>query len=797
MPRAQNASLHFGDSMLKIDLSPLPVNRERGNTIVFPSLDLPPGNYAVHIIFDISDYPIERHLCYMRRSNDQPLDTQTFLRFSDMTFSPKPPGIAVGPWPGWRGVPDMPDVNVVASDRISKCRFNFWGDEREQHLLRCIACIDLSGTGKMTLFWQDPRFRPFTAEFYPSPSKRAAPVHNTLPDDRPKTHPRLLFKADHIEALRKRRFHSHQYIWDRIRSLIEDNWTLDFKVTLESKTPTGPERLSFPDRAVVSSFCALILNDEVSIQRGIDSYKHLLAAAMEPDYEPMTIDTQAGETLYSLCVCHDWLHNYLTSSERSEIARSLFHIADRVWEFLDNERDDYAQAHFLGCSHGLLAFAFLFAEKHEKSMEWIARFRGAFEFVIKMLPDDGYYPHGINLWIYEHTFLMRYLELFRQNAGLDYWNGHGYWKKASLFRQMSLSPDQVHGVTFGDTQFRVTGDAWMHYLIALRTGSASAQKLGDILRDQPTEGVDFRSVTPRRRVWEYIYYDADIPNRGSEHRETWFDDGGQLFVRDAMDSGEALITFRSGAPLGRKRYQSGEWSGYGHSDPGNGNFYVYKNTSFLISGPGPVYKRDTNLHNTVTFDGYGQIGDGMVWAPEFTPWNWLPGLVKYESNDTFCIVETDLSRNYLDFIGVKKVRRRFIYIRSGALVIYDRIELASKRSIEWNLHSRGEFRRIAGHPYPRFEITTGAMSASLTCLLPENPDSKTGTDLFVPAYPNAGDRNRHLQLITKDTATCFLILIDFGDHPLEFELTTDASGTDWRRLRLLRQQKEVVFDNRS
>jgi hypothetical protein len=797
MHHKENASLQFGRSNLRLDLFRLPVNEEARCALFFPELNLPPGNYGVHIIFDIRDYPIEHHLCYMRSSSDQPLDKLPFLRFSDMTFSRKPSGMAVGPWPGWRGVPDMPDVRLTINDKISVCRFNFWGDERKRHILRCIAYIDLSGTGEITLSWEDARFRPISAEFYPCPSKRIASIPTELPDKQSKAYPRLLFSEDHIESLRKRQFHSHRHIWDKITSLIEDDRAHDFKVTPQSKTPQGPERLSLQDRAVLSSFHALISHDDVSIRRGIDSYKRLLAAALEPDDEPMTIDTQAGETLYSICVCHDWLHNYLSASERSEIERSVFKVADRVWQFLDNDRNDYAQAHFLGCSHGLLAFAFLFANKHEKALEWISWLRGAFEYVLKMLPDDGYYPHGINLWIYEHAFLYRYLEMFRRNADIDYWNASAYWENASLFRQVSLSPDIAHGITFGDPQFHVGGDAWMHYLIAAHTGSASAQNLGDLLRDRPTEGIDFRSVTPRRRVWEYIYYDPDIPNHGADLRKTWFDDGGQLFIRDEVDSDEALITFRSGAPLGRTRYQAGEWSGYGHSDPGNGSFYVYKNMSFVISGPGPVYRRDTRLHNTVTIDGYGQIGDGMVWAPEFIPWDRIPYITKYESNDTYCMVETDLSRSYLDFIGIEKMVRRFIYIRPGALLIYDRIELGSTKNIEWNIHSRGDFKRIADHPYSRFEITAGSSSAAMTCLLPANPDWNSGTDIFVPAYPNAGDRNRHLQLIRKDSTAFFLILIDLGAHPVEYELTTDASGVDWRKLRLLRHEKEVVLDNRS
>ena len=69
---------------------------------------LPAAAYGLHVEFDASRYPLERHLCYMRRR--EPAVDPALRKFVDMEFAPEPPGIPVGPWPGWRGIPDMPVV---------------------------------------------------------------------------------------------------------------------------------------------------------------------------------------------------------------------------------------------------------------------------------------------------------------------------------------------------------------------------------------------------------------------------------------------------------------------------------------------------------------------------------------------------------------------------------------------------------------------------------------------------------------------------------------------------------------
>ena len=777
-----------------IDLSMLQVDQSRTSVLIsLPALET--GRYGFHFLFDIKKYSLDQHLCFMQHKNGIPLDESSELRFSKMKFDREPPGVKVGPWPGWRGIPDMPKIAIEIGQHCFEGRYNFWGDEFETGKVRVFALVSIpnSTANEIKLNWSEARLSPLSLEIYPSNKMRPEPKPIQLRSELQNQHPRLLFSSSDLASLRKKKDQPCHASWNEIEILLK-NWELPFEITPESKLLPGAERLHEFDRTILAAFHALITEEISSIQRAKEAFTSLLDLALNPDYEPMSIDTQSGECLFTLSLAYDWLFQFLSNEERNQFQQKLFNVANRVWQHLGYEREDFGQAHFLGCSHGLLAFSFLFWEQHPRAREWAAYFRGVFEYVLKMLPDDGFYPHGINLWIYEHAFLVRYLELFHHCAGLNFWDRSTYWKNTSVFRKASLSPDQKNGITFGDPQYRVAGDAWMHYLIASRTRSAEAQDLGNQLSIVPIADVDFRNAPARRRVWEFLYFDPEIAPQISQLQSYHFSDGGQIFWRNRIQSKETLITFRSGYPLGKQRYQWGEWSGYGHSDPCNGGFLIARGDSFLFCGPGPVYRRDTALHNTLTFDHHGQIGDGMVWAPEFIPENRFPTF-QCEKNEKFDSVITDLTPCYPDFIGVKTVVRRFMVFPQGVVLIHDAIQLNSAREMQWNIHTYGNISEKTNDDILRFHFSDGSGQAEMIALLPAIIQWRTGLSTFVPAYPNPGKRDRFLQLFKQTTECEFLILLKLEDVSIKYDLDfPDKSDKLWQ-LKLTIGAEEFSIDS--
>jgi len=778
---------------IRINLSEIQ-NYKKKNKIAFRIPNkINPGRYGFLVLFKASQYPLHKHFCYMIPRIQSETD-KSLRRFVDMDFSANLPGIPVGPWPGWRFIPELPNVTLRINDKFYHGRFNFWGDEIETKQLQVLIYVTILTLAPedIELEWADVQMSPIAVTIFPSVKQKPASISTELKKDYHNIRPRLFFSPNDIDDLQNRKNSTHRHIWNKIIEL-KNNWHLEFELTKESKTLTGPERLDQQDRVVISSFIALMTKREQDIKQAQKTFFQFLDLTLSPDYEPMQIDTQSGECLFTACIGYDWLWMFLNNVEKTEAEKKLFTIAELVWNHLGYSRDDYAQAHFLDCSHGLLAFSFLFWQEYDKVQEWVAYFHGVFIWILKMLPEDGFYPHGINLWIYEHIFLLRYLELFRQCTGINFWNKISYWKNASLFRTASICQDNMFGITFGDPQYRVCGDAWVHFLIASRTHSEYAQCLGSQLESISTEGVDFRSVPPRRRVWEYIFYNPQIKSVSFARKSKYFDDGGQIFWRSENASNKTLITFRANGLLGKSRYQAGEWSGYGHSDPCNGSFLIKKNDSFLFCGPGPVYRRDTLLHNTITIDDRGQIGDGLPWAPEFIPKNRFAKILDRGNQTGMEWITADLTPCYLDFLGVQKCIRQFIFIRPCLIIVYDQIQLKKIRNIQWNVHSYGQFSQVEDKEQLEFLISDKKEQANLICLSPESIKWKTDLTEFVPAYPHSGERDQYLQLSKQGKSAQFLTLINLGEEQIIWKLLLNLNKKSKKIAKIIYANNEYII----
>ncbi len=744
----------------------------------------PAGRYLLLCSLRSDNYPLIQHCRFARHK-----DEQSPYTFPNFEFAEPPPGIRVGPWPGWRGIPEMPSAIIRITESVhhetpsatirvagsvhhqassAEIRvhprmgvYDFWGDEFDTGRLRVRFECSLEGSGNVELVIEDSRLVPLEAEVYSIEDRRAVPVPiESIPVSR--SHPKLLFTSAELPSLRSQKLSTHAAQWRKLVDLF-GGWNLPPGKTPESKALDGPERLFSEDRVLISAFVWLIESTPDNRARAIRALLDYVELTRDPQFEPLKIDTQSGEVLFTLCLGYDWLRDALSAEQEEIVRKRLWEIAYVCWNYLGNGRTDYAQAHFLGCGMGLLAFSFLFWDEHPRAKEWGGFLCGAFERVVEMLPADGFFPHGINLWIYEHEFLLRWLTLLKQCAGLDYWNNTPYWKKASRFRAAATSPDYLYGLTFGDPQYRVGGDSWCHYLIASQTGSGEAQWIGQSLADLPAGGVDFRHVPPRRRVYEYLFFNPAISPVQPTEPVIYFEDGGQVFVRSKGERDSTLFTMRSGPPVGRSRYGHGELGGYGHSDPANGSFLMSRGESILINGSGPSYRRNTSHHNTLTIDGKGQVGDTTVWVPDFYPAEMIPAATQVQSAGHGCIVHADLTSAYLPHLGVQRCSRS-LYVDLPSLIIgVDLVQLAEERTAEWNLHTWGRFEK-RGVREGREEIllNSNGEETRIVFFSPSGCAVQTKETEFVPAYPHDGKKDMHLVVSKKGTNVMFVWALVIG-----------------------------------
>lgn len=685
---------------------------------------------------------LEKHCRYARTQDATQAPT-----FLNTEYAATPPGVRVGPWPGWRGIPDLPALTLRCGTTVVAGKYYYLGDEEVVGELRVMFPCETGIAGTLELISPDPVLRPVRAQVVANLPAYAPPRPVTLRTELRGQHPRLVVDAAQVAVLRREIRGVRAPHWRRLQRLVRASWTLPYVTTPEGKVLPGRERLTGADRALIAALTALLRPDAKTVAWAKRTYFAYLRETARPDFGPLGIDTQSGEVLYLLCVGYDWLHGAMTPAERTRARRRLWEVAAICRRHLDPARRDYAQAHYVGCGLGLLAFSFLFWDEHPEAFAWAAELRGAFARVLAMLPADGFFPHGLNLWIYEHGFLLRWLELFRQCTGENLWRATPYFAAASRFRAAATSPDRKNGVTFGDPQYRVTGDSWCHLLIANRTGAREGQILGEALLDQPPTGTDHRHAPPRRRVYELLWHAVSGPKVVAAPTVASFPDGGQVFVR----RGDTLVTLRAGAPLGRQRRAAGEVGGYGHSDPCNGAILVWRGGSFVGSGPGPLYRRDTALHNLVTVGGRGQIGDSCVWFPDFIADAVIPPGPRIARRGGSTLLRCELASAYLPHLGVRRHTRTVTVAADGSLHGEDVVELRAPEAIAWHWHTWAEVRERDG----AFRLSGPGCRARLSVEPVVGSQIRVQPERFVAAYPHEGTVGTEITVARHTRRTVF------------------------------------------
>jgi hypothetical protein len=207
---------------------------------------------------------------------------------------------------------------------------------------------------------------------------------------------------------------------------------------------------------------------------------------------------------------------------------------------------------------------------------------------------------------------------------------------------------------------------------------------------------------------------------------------------------------------------------------------LYQKGSLVISGPGPVYRRDTSLQNIITIDGKGQVGDSAVWMPDFVPPSSHPLTADIKIAGSAPAVTVDLAHSYLPQLGVQLLRRS-IFVEPGQYILgADVVTLANAASIEWNLHSHEVFSQFGDGRALSFKIGPGRNPPSvLVSVSPQKVTWESGLSAFVPAYPNSGERDRYLRIACQTDKAIIIWCICFTVSLPELQLrkTNQASWT--------------------
>ncbi len=561
-------------------------------------------------------------------------------------------------------------------------------------------------------------------------------------------HPRMLFTADDIPAMRERLQD------DRVQAFYEPAGVL---------TSTPP-----PFREGQRNGGAFRRLPAYALSHVLEPSPEKLAAIIEwlevaTTYEHCGVDLDAEYFMEGVALTYDWLYDELPEDLRERVRETIVRQASVVYEAslaghtgggLSFQQNHYWFAHL----SLILAASAVYGEVPE-AREWLGWGWDRVERIFLTFSPDGAFHEGPAYWDFSMPTLYMLVSLYEELSGVDVpWADTGLRGQA-VFRFHHVFPGMQQTAALEDTRFP-KGLPPRHLLLweAKRYSDPVVQGIADLL-----------TASPSSSAFSFLYLDEDLepadPFEAVPVAQYYFD-VETAFARTSWDDDAtwaALVSRPLGGHLWAELCDVYGVGGTGHNHPEQGHFMLFGRGEVLVHDPGYTYEKLTRNHNTILVDGEGQFGDGEMWP---SPKPGRARITGFASEAGVTIVAADPSSAYPEELGLTRFDRTFVLAGPDLAVVHDRIEADQPRTFSWLLHHVGEV-EAAGDAW---RITRNGAQLSVAPLQPDAFNAEATR--YLPNYVHTTrdltpDEDAEIGLLELKTApvaeATFLVPLLIGD----------------------------------
>lgn len=168
-----------------------------------------------------------------------------------------------------------------------------------------------------------------------------------------------------------------------------------------------------------------------------------------------------------------------------------------------------------------------------------------------------------------------------------------------------------------------------------------------------------------------------------------FPDLGLIFARDSWHDDASAISFKCGPYQGfRAREEFDGDPGGSHCHADSASLQFFGNQTDLLIDPGYEALKRTNHHNSITINGYGQLGEGSKWygVNHALHYDHCGEILYYKANKKVTCWMADATKAYTPESQLKRYVRSIVFIKPNILLVLDDIETLkqSKFEIYWH-----------------------------------------------------------------------------------------------------------------
>jgi len=510
-------------------------------------------------------------------------------------------------------------------------------------------------------------------------------------------HPRYLLNVKKIYELKKKVKTTHKKLWQMV---------LERARSYKGKVPPSDYNSQQPMRAAARDMPNMALAYLISgeTEHLINAKKWVLSVCSYPTWDG-DHSLGAGECLFAVSICYDWLYDKFTQEERAYIREKLTYQAEQM-KSLPQHHDRWLANHNHVENCGLAAAGFVLYDEEPKAYEWLKQTGLGFRQTFELLGPDGASDEGQQYWAYSTESLLSYAEAARDLMSIDYYKDSDFMKNAAYYIIYSNLPDlrpKDYVMTYGDAQrgYDARNPIYILYRLASEYNNGYAQWTANTMVDHGIAKLEYRN-------WcSLIWYDNGVKSRPVSELPTFrhFDNIGWVTCRSDWGPEAVMVGFRCGPFHGHKlqsyydRMTDLGWKfqrlGGGHCHPDINSFQIYAYGKWLAIDPGYERPKRTKNHSTILVNGSGQLGDTSVTGRDY---GWFDReavvaakaksrIIKTESNPVYDYVVGDAENIYPQSTGLEKFLRHLVFIKPDIIVVVDELEAKRPVQFEWRLHT--------------------------------------------------------------------------------------------------------------
>ena len=587
----------------------------------------------------------------------------------------------------------------------------------------------------------------------PTPPPPVTPESDPDPEDVPAvvetTHPRLLFSADDIPALRRRARGVGSQFVDDMTAYLPSCRAPEHRRFLRDATDGQRQGLW---RMPTVALHYVLTRDAASFDAAVGFLELMLSLDHWEEGKEQDCGMSSANIMIGVALTYDMLYGELPADLCEKARQKLLLMARRQYyrghlakaKGIHYWQNDPANNHRWHRNAGL-ALATLAVAGDGPGDEWLrGKVLDELRFVHRWLPQDGSGHESPSYLVFGLPHLVLAFDASDRVLGTDLMQ-HEFFRRTPYFRLHTLTPGFQSTFAYGDSAENSFGGyhAALWRCLQAVDGADVHQAMQGFMAAQ-RQAFDFG-------WWNLVWYRPAVgegsidglgpvclfPDVGLAcMRDGWREDSVALVFKCGPYGGHELNGFRNADRIalpgpvgasGRHRYIN-----VAHDDPDAGTFMVYAGGRILAKSDGYAYMKLTSSHNSILVNGRGQKGEGQHWTQPLRNYDMteLARITTWKrTSSNLVVVEGEASGAYgtgrptWDTNDLDLFRRSVVWFPGNYILLLDTIRAQAGVAVKWMLQGRtveatagrsGSFVMRDGKASMQLQIASEPVAAAVT-----------------------------------------------------------------------------------